>query len=146
MDFDAKLLEQAHPAFRFVVTIGGRPVAAFTECTLPTIEWETEELREGGLNTYTHLLPGQRKSARLTLKSGVGKSEMLDWYFDALAEKFVPKTVTVQLLDAQLRRIITWEIQDAFPIRWAGPQLQSGDSAIAIQTLELACGEITVTT
>lgn len=146
MDFDVKVLEQAHPAFRFVVTIGGRPAAAFTECTLPVIEWEAEELREGGLNTYTHLLPGQRKAARLTLKNGVGKSEILEWCMDALREKLIPKTVTVQLLDAQMKRIITWEIQDAFPVRWTGPQLQSGDSAIAIQTLELACGEISVTT
>lgn len=144
MDFDAKVLQQAHPAFRFVVAIGGRPVAAFTECTLPAIEWDTQELREGGLNTRTHLLPGQRKAARLTLKSGVGKSEMLAWYLEALAERFIPRTVTVQLLDATLTRIITWEIQDAFPVRWTGPQLQSGESAIAIQTLELACGEITV--
>jgi phage tail-like protein len=141
---DDKLRAYAHPAFRFVVAVNGDTQAAFTECSLPAIEWETEELKEGGLNVYTHLLRGRRKAARLTLKNGVGKSELLQWYIDAMKENFTPKTITVRLLDAQLSKVIEWHIEDAYPVKWSGPQLKPDDNTIAIQSLELACGEISV--
>ncbi|MCB8967249.1 MAG: phage tail protein [Ardenticatenaceae bacterium] len=57
-----------NPTFRFLVSVEGIPQGVFTECTLPSIEWEIEELKEGGLNTYVHQLPGMRRSAKLILK------------------------------------------------------------------------------
>lgn len=130
--------------FRFVVDMDGQAQGAFTECTLPVIEWEVEEVKEGGLNTFTHQLPGRRKGAKITLKNGVGSSALVDWYVDAMSEKFQRKSLTVNLLDSQLKTVMTWEIADAYPTKWTGPQLKTSDNSIAIQTLELACGEVTV--
>ena len=50
----AVLTEQANPAFRFVVDVEGERQAAFTECVLPTLEWEVEEIKEGF--TFLHHL------------------------------------------------------------------------------------------
>jgi phage tail-like protein len=133
-----------HAAFRFVVDIGGSKQAAFTECTLPDIELETEELREGGENTHTLFLLGQRKAARITLKHGVGKSELLAWYLDILNEKFSRKSLTIEMLSVDRKPVMSWDIADAIPVKWSGPQLQSDANSIAIQSLELACGKITV--
>ena len=37
--------------FRFTVDIGGdKWVGVFTECSLPAIEWDVEEIKEGGRN------------------------------------------------------------------------------------------------
>ena len=66
-----------HLGFRFGVVIEGIPQGIFTECTLPNIEWETQEIKEGGLNTYTHQLPGRRKGAKVTLKKGLLKESIL---------------------------------------------------------------------
>jgi len=132
-------------AFRFVVAIDGNPLGAFTECTLPTIEWEVEEVKEGGLNTYVHQLPGRRKSTRITLKNGVGiASDLLVWYIKTMDEEFSRRRVTVTLLNSLFIPIMVWHIEDAYPLKWTGPQLKTSDNSIAIQTLELACGEITV--
>ncbi len=131
-------------AFRFVVDIDGEAQAAFTECTLPVIEWEVEEVKEGGLNTFTHQLPGRRKGARITLKNGVGTSALVDWYIDVMSEQFQRKPLTITLLDSQLEAVMTWHIADALPIKWNGPQLKSSDNSVAIQSLELTCGEVTV--
>jgi phage tail-like protein len=136
--------QQANPAFRFVVDVEGERQGAFTECSLPSVEWEVEELKEGGLNTYTHQLPGRRKSARLSLKNGVGKSQLLQWYLDAVSAVVSRKPVTVTLLDLTHQPLMVWNIQDAYPIKWTGPQLKSDGNTIAIQTLELVCGEVTV--
>jgi phage tail-like protein len=144
MPLDDPYHQQANPAFRFVVDVEGERQGAFTECTLPSVEWEVQELKEGGLNTYTHQLPGRRKSARLSLKNGVGKSQLLQWYLDAVGTVVSRKPVTVTLLDLTHQPLMVWNIQDAYPIKWTGPQLKSDGNTIAIQTLELVCGEVTV--
>ena len=144
MTADMRMRQLTHAAFRFVVDIAGDPQAAFTECSLPSLEWEVEEVKEGGQNQYTHSLPGRRKPARVSLKNGVGKSTLLDWYIAALAKTTERKKITITLMDLPRSPVLVWNIEDAYPIKWIGPQLKSDDNTIAIQTLELVCGHITV--
>jgi len=133
-------------AFRFVVAVDDTPLGAFTECTLPTIEWNVEEVKEGGLNSFVHQLPAQRKSSKLILKNGIAVAPSLhQWYIDAMQEQFSRKSVTVTLLNSLLVPVVVLNIENAFPTKWTGPQLKSDDNTIAIQTLELACGEISLT-
>jgi phage tail-like protein len=137
-----------NPVFRFVVDIAGIPQAVFTECTLPNIEWETQEVKEGGLNTYVHQLPGRRKNASLTLKNGVGTSALMNWFIDTMNQSFTRRKITIKLLDVRGKLtspVMTWTIEGAYPTKWSGPQLNSGENTIAIQTLELTCGEISLT-
>lgn len=132
-------------AYRFVVEVDFHPVGAFTQCTLPTIEWDVETVKEGGVNTYVRQLPGPRKQANLSLQNGIGlMSELKYWYYKAMNEEFSQRRVTVTLLNSLFMPVIVCDIQDAFPVRWTMPQLQTESNAAAIQTLELACGEITV--
>jgi phage tail-like protein len=144
MATDQHMGAQAIPAFRFAVSIEGESQAVFTECTLPVIEWEVEPVKEGGLNTFVYQLPGRRKPATVSLKNGIGNKELLKWYFEAMSEKFSRKNVSITLLDSRKKKVMVWDINDALPIKWTGPQLQANSNAIAIQTLELACGEIKV--
>lgn len=139
-----ELSKSSHAAFRFVVDVAGERQGVFTECTLPVIEWDVEEVKEGGLNVYTHQLPGRRKAVKITLKNGVGTDDLMTWYMNTMTEEFSRKTVTLALLDSKREMVMTWHIEDAYPVKWTGPQLKSSDNSIAIQTLELACGEITV--
>lgn len=135
---------QTNTAFRFVVDVDGERQAAFTECTLPSLEWDIEELKEGGLNTYVHQLPGRLKAAKVSLKNGVGKSSLLDWYIEAIGKTVSRKSITITLLDAKRKSLMVWNIKDAYPIKWAGPQLNTTQNTIAIQTLDLICGETSV--
>ena len=131
-------------AFRFVVSVEGEGQAAFTECTLPTVEWEVQQVKEGGLNTFVHQLPGQRKPGKLQLRNGVGQSAILDWYLASMEGTPARKAVTIALLDAEKQTVLTWHLDGAFPTKWQGPQLKSDAKTVAIQTLELVCGEISV--
>jgi phage tail-like protein len=140
---DDTLRATVHAAFRFLVAIDGERQAAFTECTPPTVEWEVEPVKEGGMNSYVHQLPGQRKPATLSLKNGVGKTALLDWYLESMNGPPSRKSVTVTLLNVEREPVLVWHLSDAFPTRWNGPQLQSESRTVAIQTLELACGEVT---
>jgi len=132
-------------AFRFVVNVDGIDFGAFTECTLPTLEWEVEEVKEGGQNTYIHQLPGRRKSAKVTLKNGVGNADlMMDWYSSQLEGKFKRHEVTITLYNSMLVPKMVLAIHGAYPSKWTGPNLKSDDNTIAIQTLEMTCSSITL--
>ncbi|HRW06059.1 MAG TPA: phage tail protein [Caldilineaceae bacterium] len=144
----AQLLYETHTAFRYKIEIADITVGAFTECTLPAIELETEEVKEGGLNTHTHFLPGRRKAARLILKNGVGKNQLVDWCIETLQTKISGKSsqiktqnITITLQDARgSEPICAWHIERAYPVKWVGPTLKADTNAIAIQTIEFVCG------
>ena len=132
-------------AFRFVVEVDFHPLGAFTQCSLPTIEWEVEPVKEGGQNLFVRQLPGPRKQATLSLQNGIGfMSELKVWCYKAMSGNFSRRRVTIAVLNSLLIPMMVWDIEDAFPIRWSMPQLQADSNTAAIQTLELACGEITV--
>ncbi|HMT20650.1 MAG TPA: phage tail protein [Promineifilum sp.] len=139
------LRQHAHPAFRFLIDVGGDTQGVFTECTLPSVEWEVEEVKEGGLNAFTHQLPGRRKGTRVTLKNGVGAGGLMSWYLQTMTGNFERRSITINLLDSQMKTIMTWVLEDALPVKWAGPDLKASDNAIAIQLLEFAGGEVAIT-
>jgi phage tail-like protein len=148
-DFLDQSLRNAYPAFRFSLEIANSYAGLFSECTLPNVEWEVEEIKEGGLNSYIHQLPGQRKSSsRVVLKTGVLKgplTALYQWYINSMDAKFSRKAVTIKLLDSDGQTaIMTWALEDAYPVKWTAPQLKADSNALAINTLELACGRITV--
>src|SRR5215207_2930459 len=102
-DFDEKVKDRKQymslfsvtASFRFVVNVDGMPAGAFTDCTLPVIEWEMEEIKEGGLNTGAHRVPARRKPASVTLKNGIGTvKELMEWCIDAMNQKFKRRNVT----------------------------------------------------
>lgn len=138
------LRQHTHPAFRFLIDVGGDTQGVFTECTLPSVEWDVEEVKEGGLNAFTHQLPGRRKGARVTLKNGVGAGGLMNWYLQTMTGKFERRSITINLLDSQMKTIMTWVLEDALPVKWAGPDLKASDNTIAIQLLEFAGGEVAI--
>ena len=142
---DNTFLKQSFPSFRFVVEIDGKAQAAFTECSLPSVEREVEEVKEGGLNAFIHQLPGMAKSVKVTLKNGIGKTDLMDWYLKTTSGEFTRKAVTISLKNSMKEAVMVWRLDDALPIKWAGPQLKSDENTIAIQSLDFICGEFTIT-
>jgi phage tail-like protein len=139
-----QLLSETHVAFRYIVEVDNKRIGVFTECELPTIEWETEPIPVGGLNTHVLILPGRRKAAHFSLKHGIGKGQLVEWYRKALENKFEPRPVTIALQDTTGRTVATWIMYDAYPTKWTGPQLKSDSNAVAIQAIEFACGLVNV--
>ena len=132
---------KAHAAFRFAVQIEGITEAVFTECTLPTLEVEVHQQMEGGLNNAVHHLPGRVKAGKITLKRGISSSDkLLAWYMDIAQGKISSsrRTVSVVMYDSLLEEVMRWNFEGTFPSRWTGPSFVSGNSALAIETLELS--------
>jgi phage tail-like protein len=131
--------------FRFTVEIDGMNWGAFTECTLPIIELETEQVKEGGLNAFVHTLPLAIKPSSITLKNGLAALKSLnEWTTDILQGTITRKSVTVKMLDLKSEPYMTITLKDAFPTKWTGPQLRTDSTMAAVQSIEFAGGELTV--
>ena len=134
--------------FRYLIEIGGIVQGAFTECSGLNVERKTEQVREGGLNDYVHTLPGNVERGSITLKCGVILStELWDWFQKGLRDgKVERRDISIIVPEAgattagQWQNARTWWFGAAFPSRWSGPELKAGDSAVAVEALELAYG------
>jgi phage tail-like protein len=126
-------------SFRFKVEIDGIVEAGFSECSGLQSETEVEEIREGGLNEFVHRLPKGSKNVNLTLKHGISDSDALwNWHKDVVSGKVQRKAVNVIVFDSQGTERWRWSFQDAYPVKWTGPDLKADGSVVAIETLELA--------
>ena len=137
---------------KFHVEVGDIKEAAFSECSGLEIATDVFEYQEGGLNEYSHKLPGRTKLSNVTLKRGFAKSnELHKWYFDMeqnllKGEKITRQQVTITLYStSQQKELMTWTLNDAFPVKWVGPAFNAGETATAIETLEFAHHGITAT-
>jgi phage tail-like protein len=139
---------EVHTSFRFVVKIDEIAHAAFTECNLPTLQVETQALNEGGQNAYVHTLPVRIKAGTVTLKHGVTRDgKLFNWYRSVLNGylKDALRTVTVEMYDyitqgrsAKMEPVFVWRFERAYPIKYSGPHLRTGEQALAVEEIEIA--------
>jgi phage tail-like protein len=137
-----------HLGLNFWIQIEGVEIAGFSECSGLTIETEVLEYTEGGLNTYTHKLPVRTKYANVTLKRGIDPTQDLHkWYMDSL-DGLPKKRKNISIMvygpkpgGAPVKQ---WDLMEAWPVKWTGPDLKSDAGATAIETLEFAHHGISV--
>lgn len=103
---------------------------------------ETETLKEGGENLFTHVLPLRRKFGPLVLKRGIlmpGRSALTDQLKAAFQnDTFQPfQLVTIDLLDENHKSMVHWEIDNVWPLSWKIGELNAMEGAILIETMEL---------
>lgn len=127
------------PAFRFTVTFEDLPPAGFSDCAGLTSETEVQEYAEGGLHTHTWRLPGRSKQANVTLKRGLVSKVLWDWYEAIRAGRFTARNATILIHDPSgSEDLVEFQLVDAFPVKWMGPELGALGNNLAIETLEVA--------
>lgn len=135
------------PSFYFQLQFAGISTAldnAFQEASGLDVEWEVEEVREGGQNLYKHRLPTVQKYRNLVLKRGfvTSNSALATWCAATLAADFstpiVPRDVQLSLLGAADTPLAAWSFLGAWPVKWSLSDLRAQENALAIETLEFA--------
>jgi len=138
---------EAHATYGFKVKlqIDGEEIAAFKECSGPSLEMQVFEYEEGGMNGYIRKLPGRWKVGNMTLKRGISKNDKLwKWCQDTLKAAvsgkwdLQPQNVSVVLCDAAGQPVMSWEFSGAYPVKWTAPTFKADENAVAIEELELA--------
>ena len=130
----------------FSVEVDGIPIGRFTEVGGLEVQLETEEYVEGGTNGFTHHLPTRLTWPNITLKRGITfENLLLVWFEDSVGPKFAQtgkagkaRTVAIKLVSTTGRTLRTWELQDAYPVKWTGPTFASDSTDFATEQLEIA--------
>jgi phage tail-like protein len=139
------MANEAYPGCRFYVLFDDQAQGVFTEVSGLQVEMDIMEYQEGGNNGFVHRLPGFTKVSNLTLKRGITSSnEFYSWLNDISSGNLKRRHVTVVMYDVSGTELMRWNFLHAYPVKWVGPQLRAADNTVAVETLELAHGGISV--
>lgn len=111
-----------------------------------SVEYDTEEYKEGGENRFTHKLPVRTKYSDLVLKRGMlTDSEVINWFFRAFRDRdFQPTDLNVILMNEKSEPLRTWQVAHAIPRKWLVSDLNASENSVVIETLELTYRYFTV--
>jgi phage tail-like protein len=74
---------------KFVFSVDGVHIGAFSEVSGLQVEVEVEEVQEGGQNHFVHKLPGRMSWPPLVLKRGIADTDSLfEWFAETSGEGF----------------------------------------------------------
>ena len=145
---------QADPPFAaaFSFSVGGVKLGRFTEVSGLAVTMAVEEIVEGGNNESAVKLPGPLSWPNLVLKRGLTSDDaMLKWILGYSGDGFgssghtaEKKLATLTLYDSRGQPTRLWNIRDAMPVRWTGPQFAADGGALATEELEVCHGGFTV--
>ena len=128
------------PVFHFTVQWGGTRIG-FSEVTGLNQENQAIEYRDGSFREYSSIkMPGLRKFSNVTLKRGVIKAdnEFFRWLSTVKLNQVERRDVVVSLLDEKHEPVMTWKIQNAFPVKVEGTGLKASGNEVAIESIEIA--------
>jgi phage tail-like protein len=118
------------------------PDASFQEVSGLSSELETEDVIEGGENTYVQRLPKGVKHPLLELKRGIAPdtSELMLWCRETMEWGFPLKTksLNVYLMNEKQDPLRGWAFVDAYPVKWEFEAFNSTKNEVAIEKIALS--------
>lgn len=133
--------EKIYPftSFRFRVEINKLKVAQVSEISGLSIETETEPYEEGGVNDFVYQFPKKTKYQHIILKRGITEmDDFWNWYNEVVNGIVERKEVAVVLMDVTGKDRRQWNIIDAYPVKWTGPDMKADSNTVAFESIELA--------
>ncbi len=128
-----------HGKFRYKVEIDGLDAGGFSEVSGFDVSIDVMEYREGDMVRTPMKVPGLRKYSNITLKQGLADSMVLyDWIISGVDGAVDRKTITITLLDEEEAPAASWQVINAWPMKYTAPDFNASSSEVAIETLEIA--------
>ena len=126
-------------AFRFRVLFDALPLAGFSEVSGMGMETVFEDYHEGGLNDRLRKFPTHTKQSNLTLKRGVVDRLFYLWAFAQSRGFILRRNLTLVGLDPSGKKPeMIAHFFRVLPVRWNGPDFDSNQESVAMETLELS--------
>lgn len=134
VDSSSSLALSAAMSAIFDVALGG-----FTECTGLEATLDVEEFREGGRNGEVLQFPTRVRWSKLTLKKGLGSgTDLWDWHYGFVVGQGKRRDGIVAMMDELHQPVHIWQFRRGLPTRYNGPSLNAAQSAVAIESIEIA--------
>jgi phage tail-like protein len=136
-------VEMSDPGYglvlRFKVTLDDHTeLGSWNKCEGLTVEYDIQEVKEGGQNDFVHRLPGRAKYQNIKLTRPIDKDtgKVAAWLASVASD---PKrsTAEIELLDSGGTKVTSWKLAGVYPAKWSGPTLDTGASQVAVEVLEL---------
>jgi phage tail-like protein len=139
-NFYITLIGSSNLAGTLISLVANYFVAGFSECTGLEATMEIFDYREGGQNSYVHRFATRAIYPNITLKHGVifQYDELWTWHYDWVQGKGKRKDGLIVLEDDAHNPAKVWRFKRAIPTKWVGPSLNASQSAVAIESLEIA--------
>jgi phage tail-like protein len=136
--------------FHFMVTWNPEDEenVSFSEVSGLNVSTTAIEYREGSDKQYTTLkMPGLRKYNNVTLKRGtMAKDNGFFAWFDKINNNTVERrSIKIMLLNEDHEAVITWTLNNAFPVKYDPGSLNASKGEVLIESIELAYESFTVT-
>jgi phage tail-like protein len=113
-------------------------VGFYTQVQGLSAQVDVMEYPEGGRNDYVHKLPTRIKYNNLTLKRGLtNEGALLAWFQKTVIEA-EPTNVSLTLYDSEGNQVRAWSFDNAYPVKWTGPDANAGGTEMMTETLEIA--------
>jgi phage tail-like protein len=131
--------------YNFLVEVDGLIAGGFREVRGLEASVEVKEYAEGGRNEYIHKLPGATRHPPLVLLRGLTDLDTMWGWFEAVSRGVIQRrSMVIMLLDQQYQPAMYWDVHDALPVKWVGPQLNAtGGTEVATESIELVHRGIT---
>lgn len=114
-------------------------VGGFTECTGLEMSLELEDYEEGGRNGEVLKFPTRVKWNNLILKTGMATGLTLwDWFYGFVQGRGKRRSGLIVLTDDLHQPHNIWWFWRGLPVRYTGPSLNAGQSAVAVESIEIA--------
>jgi phage tail-like protein len=115
-------------------------VAGFSECTGLDATLEVMEYKEGGVNDFVHKFPTRASHGNITLKRGILllEDDLWKWHQGFVQGAGKRRDGLIVLLDEARSPAKVWKFKRGIPMKWVGPSFNATQSAVAIESLEIA--------
>jgi phage tail-like protein len=114
-------------------------VGGFTECTGLEMSLDLEDYEEGGRNGEVLRFPTRVKWSNLILKTGMTSGLALwDWFYGFVQGRGKRRSGLIVLTDDLHQPHNIWWFWRGLPVRYTGPSLNAGQSAVAVESIEIA--------
>ncbi|MGG1635310.1 phage tail protein [Paenibacillus sp. FSL A5-0031] len=125
--------------FRFRVEVEGLEQAGFSEVSGFEATFDVVEYREGNEVITPRKLPGLIKYGNISLKWGTTESmELYDWLQECAEGTIERKTITIIALDEEGEDVATWQVIEAWPVKYTAPTFNGTGNDIALELIEFA--------
>ena len=125
--------------FRYRVEIDGLDAGGFSEVTGFDASIDVMEYREGDMVQTPYKIPGLKKDGNITRKKGLTDSlVMYEWLITGVDGPVDRKTITITSLDESEQPVASWQVINAWPVKYTAPDFNATSSEVAIETVEIA--------
>ena len=125
-------------SFNFKLEIEGITVAGFSEVTGINQESNVIDYREGQEPITPRKLPGLNKFGNITLKRGISPDlSVYNWRKTVTDGDIERRNASVVLHNEKHEEVVRWNLVNAWPSKYVGPDLKANANEVAIESIEL---------